>query len=109
MWHRIFKRDAAPDALPAKDNRELPFDVATCLESASIHQRSSSDEGVRAVVQIGNIGWIHTPDESRAQLLRLWPGLNDAQLKRAVRYLGAKVRRTTVPPEPERRSWALNW
>src|SRR4051812_3726305 len=99
MWPRIFKRNAAPEGLPANDRAELPFDVATCLESASIHQRNSSDEGVRAVVQIGNVGWIHTADESRAQLLRMWPSLNDAQLKRAVRYLSAKVRRATIPPE----------
>lgn len=94
---------------PAHDPSALPADLAACLESATVVPRHFREEGPRAVVQIDSAGWIHNPEESRAQLLRRWPTLTDAQLNRALRHLTALVRRSGTPMPAKRRSWVWDY
>lgn len=110
MARRIRHTGGSEPHAPARDPGALPADLAVCLETMAVIQRSATEDGPRGIVQIDNFGWVHTPDESRAQLLRRWPELTDAQLRRALRHIAARVRQSAVPlPTQQRRSWALDW
>jgi hypothetical protein len=103
------EQGAAP-RMPVHDPYALPTDLALCLESVTVVERSADDNGPRVIVQLdGCGGWLHSHDETRSQLLRRWPALTAGQLQRALRHIGAKVRQATTPAPAARRNWALNW
>lgn len=99
-----------PPPAPASDPTELPRDLMLALENASVFMRASSAEGQpRAVIQLdGHGGWVHAPDETKAQLLKRWK-LTDAQAERAVRFAGNLVRRAHRDTTQHRESWVRNW
>lgn len=109
MLKRLFGRKASKTVGSARGTSALPNDVALCLETASVVPRHFKEEGPRAVIQIDSGAWVHSQEETRSQLLRRWPDLSDAQIKRAVRYVNAMVRRIAPGPESERRGWVRNW
>jgi hypothetical protein len=114
MYYRNRRKPADEARAPVHDPGALPTDLAVCLETVTVVERSSDDNGPRVIVQLdGCGGWIHSADETRKQLLRRWPALNDAQLRRALRHISARVRQVAVPLVPTehrgRGSWALNW
>ncbi len=90
------------------DPSALPGDLVACIDAASVFVRHSS-EVPRAIVQIDGRGWVHSDEDTRAQLLQRWPSLNDSQLHRAVRYVAAKVRIAAVGSKPARSGWVHNW
>lgn len=102
-----FKPRAQPGGNPPPaDASALPSDLAACIECCTVYQRHAGAEGdVRAIVQLDGQGWVHNDEDTRAQLLRRWPGLTTAQADRAVRYIGAKVRQACAPARSERRTW----
>lgn len=94
----------------ASDSTALPADLAICLETATVIPRHATDTGLRAIVQIDSRGWVHDRETTRDQLLRRWPGLNEGQLRRALRHVDALVRRVALPAPSQRRSgWIHNW
>lgn len=106
---RMRKRAPHPmTQAPASDPSDLPRDLLLALENATVVLRAAGpDDGVRAVVQVGDGGFMS--DDARAQLLRRWPGLTDAQLQRAVRMVGNLVRRAASQTTRERARWATSW
>ena len=91
---------------PPSPDSTLPADLAACIEAASVYPRHAGAEGdVRAIVQLDGQGWVHDDETTRTQLLRRWPELQPAQLRRAVRHIGAKVRQACAPSRTERRHW----
>jgi hypothetical protein len=109
MALRFRRADRIDQHSRASDPAALPADLAVCLESVSVILRSAGEHGPRAVVQIDSCGWIHGVDETRKQLLRRWPALNEAQLTRALRHIGARVRQAAAPAQVKRRSWVMDW
>lgn len=94
---------------PARDPNALPADLAVCLETVTVVQRSATEDGPRAIVQIDSGGWIHSHEETRAQLLRRWPALTEKQLRRALRHIDARVHQSAAPLPQQRRSWVMDW
>lgn len=89
---------------------ELPPDVLPCLETASLVTRHHRDDGPRTIIMIDGNGWVHSDEETRSRLLRLWPELDKAQLARAFRFLRARIQNETPgAPKTRRKSWALDW
>jgi hypothetical protein len=101
--------DRVEPQAPVYDPSALPADLAVCLETMAVVQRSATEDGPRAIVQIDGGGWIHCVEETTAQLLRRWPALTEAQLRRAVRHIGARVRQSATPLPTQRRSWVWDY
>lgn len=100
-------------ALIGRKNRTLPPDVAAAIEAAHLMPRASDPEhGERIAVALGGLrgAFIWSEDEAARRLVRGFPELNDHQLRRAVRYLGARVAIITAehgrdPKRHTRPSW----
>lgn len=108
---RMRKRVDQPMAATApapKVDASWPFDLETCLQSASVFPRPDGD-GLRAVIQLGGAGWLHDRETTRQAIEKRWPDLSPAALARAVRYLDARVRQACEPPEAKRSNWCRNW
>lgn len=100
---RLKLRAQAGGNPPPADPTALPADLVACIESASVIPRHDGADGaLRAVVQIDGRGWVHTVEDTRAQLLRRWPLLTEPQVARAVRHIGAKVRQASAERGPQR-------
>lgn len=108
---RMPRRAAQPDGNPPPaDPTALPPDLELALQSASVILRASGpDDGMRAVIQLDAAGVGFMAHDARAQLLRRWPGLTDAQLQRALRAVANLVRRAASQTGRERARWATSW
>lgn len=99
-------------ALIGRKNRTLPAEVAAAIEAAWIMPRASDPEhGERVAVALGGLrgAFIWSEDEAARRLVRNFP-LNDSQLRRAVKYLGARVAIVTAEQgrDPKRHT-RPNW
>lgn len=97
----------------AQDANEgvLPAEVAAAIDGASVVFRPAGRDGEpRAVVQLpGLSGWMYGDDDAR-RLRAAFPELNEAQLRRACRYLSARVAQSAAPDKPQRPAgWVGNW
>lgn len=89
----------------------LPAEVAAAIEGASVVFRPAGQDGEpRAVVQLpGLAGWMYG-DEDAQRLRGAFPELNDAQLRRACRYLASRIAQAAASDKPQRRAgWVNNW
>lgn len=94
-------------------NKTLPADVSAAIEAAWIMERSSDPDGApRLAVALGGLRGAFIWDETEAarRITRRWPELNPEQIKRAVRYLGARVAIITAeqgrdPKRHTRKGW----
>lgn len=85
-----------------KPATELSDEVMAALEGCHIVLRPIGDEGTpRALVQVAGHpgGWIHSQAEDSRHLRSLFPGLSDAQVARAHRYIAAQVTRRVIASE----------
>jgi hypothetical protein len=92
----------------------LPDDVAAVIEAARITERhGDEDNGPRIAVALGGPlrgMFIYSHEEAESRIRARWPWLNDAQLKRAVSYLDARVRLAAQPNKPsKRKSWIFDY
>lgn len=98
-------------------NKTLPADVSAAIEAAWIMERSSDQDGApRVAVALGGLraAFIWSEDEAARRLVRRFPELNDHQLRRAVKYLGARVAIVNAeqgrdPKRHERKTWLNRW
>lgn len=78
-----------------KKKVELPVDVLAVIDGAGIVVRSSiSDDGLPNVIfqPADTRGWMQSPEEDERRLKSLFPDLDEAQVRRAKRFIASRVR-----------------
>ncbi|WP_313038241.1 hypothetical protein [Stutzerimonas nitrititolerans] len=93
----------------------LPVEVLAALDGAAIYARQpGEDDAPRVIVQpVGFGGFIYDSQAAANFVEAAFPELNDAQTRRAVRYIGGLVgsflRQAEQDMTEPRRNWATNW
>ncbi|MFM0726583.1 hypothetical protein PQQ53_23230 [Paraburkholderia strydomiana] len=97
----------------AKNASELPRHIEDSLADAAYILRSADESGPRVAVSIRDLGSFMLGGESGEDIVdriqRIWPTLNDAQVRRVVRYIDAcakaRIRAATERPSREHIRW----
>lgn len=92
----------------------LPDEVSSVIEAAHIVEREGDPEtGPRLAISMGGPirgMFIFSRAEADKRIRARWPWLTDAQVKRGVSYLEARVRVATQPNKPaNRKNWVTNY
>jgi hypothetical protein len=97
----------------AANANELPRHIEDALDCARYDLRSPSSDGPRVVVTVPGFGSVMLGGEGGEDIVdrinRVWPTLNDVQVRRVVRYIdagaAAKIRAATQRPVREKDRW----
>lgn len=93
-------------------NAAVEAEARTVMAGARLLPRHHDPEdGARVVVHFSpRNNFIFSGEEAERRIRRMWPELNDAQVHRLVRYLGARVRAVAEPERlADRPSWVHDW
>lgn len=102
-------------ALFGKADSSLPAEVAGALAAARyIARPSDDDEGPRVLVVLagGGVrgGFFFSRDEAKMRVLRRWPELTPAQVKRCISAIEAGViNASRLDSPPKNRNWVMGY
>jgi hypothetical protein len=91
----------------------LPDEVSAVIEATHIVEREGDPEtGPRLAISMGGPirgMFIFSRTEAEKRIRARWPWLTDAQVKRAVNFLDARIRTFRRPLKAVRKNWIFDY